>query len=280
MVDENYELLDSGYGRKLERFGSVTLDRPCSQAVWRPQRGEEVWQRADGVFHRESRNGSWELRRRIAERWHCRLGGVTFILQLTDFGHVGVFPEHELGWRWLRERVARAPRRLSVLNLFAYSGGATLALAQAGCEVCHLDASRKMVDWACRNAALNDLDEAPIRWIVDDVTKFLQRERRRGRKYDGILLDPPSFGRGTNQELFKIEAQLLELLDLCGDVMSEEADFLFVSCHTPGYTPLVLRHLLEQSRRGGELTTGEMRIAGGEGVLDIPSGSYAAWSRD
>ena len=277
---ESYELLDSGYGRKLERFGEVTLDRPCSQAVWRPRLPESSWRGADGVFHRESRNGTWELRRRLPERWHCLVGGVRLMLQLTDFGHVGGFPEHELGWRWLRGRAAKAGRPLSVLNLFAYSGGATMALAQAGCEVCHLDASRKMVDWARRNAALNGLEQAPIRWIVDDVTKFLQREQRRGRRYDGILLDPPSFGRGTNQELFKIEAQLLELLDLCGQVLADDPDFLFVSCHTPGYTPLVLRHLLEQSRAGGLIETGEMRIAGQEGgALDIPSGSYAAWCR-
>ena len=154
-----------------------------------------------------------------------------------------------------------------------------MALAQEGCQVCHLDASKKMVDWAHRNAELNHLEGAPIRWIVDDVTKFLKREVRRGRKYDGILLDPPSFGRGTNQELFKIETHLLDLLELCHEVMADQAAFLFVSCHTPGYTPMVLSHLLEQGLRGGTIETGEMRIAGHEKALDIPSGSYAAWSR-
>lgn len=278
--DKAYELLDSGLGRKLERFGEVILDRPCAQAVWRPRLGGEAWGRAQAVFHRESRNGTWELRTRVPEWWECFVGGVKMRLQMTDFGHVGVFPEHVLGWRWMTERVRRAGGKLSVLNLFAYSGGATMALAQAGCEVCHLDASKKMVDWAHRNAELNGLESAPIRWIVDDVTKFLKREVRRGKKYDGILLDPPSFGRGTNQELFKIETHLLDLLDLCGQVMSPTADFLFVSCHTPGYTPMVLRHLLEQSRVGGVIETGEMRIAGGDSVLDIPSGSYASWARN
>ena len=278
-MDEDYELLDSGYGRKLERFGEMTLDRPCAQAVWRPQKGADVWERANAVFHRESRESHWEFKTRVPAAWKCRVGGVLFRLQLTDFGHVGVFPEHVFGWNWMRERIKRTGRSLSVLNLFAYSGGATLALAQAGCEVCHLDASKKMVDWANRNAELNQLQEAPIRWIVDDVTKFLKREIRRGHRYDGILLDPPSFGRGTNQELFKIETHLLDLLDMCGEVMSEQADFLFVSCHTPGYTPIVLQHLLAQSRRGGEILTGEMRIPGSQGVLDIPSGSFAVWSR-
>ncbi|MBP5638431.1 MAG: class I SAM-dependent methyltransferase, partial [Victivallales bacterium] len=188
-------------------------------------------------------------------------------------------PEHVLGWRWMTERIQKAGRKLSVLNLFAYSGGATLALAKAGCEVCHLDASKKMVDWAVANSELNHLREAPIRWIVDDVGKFLKREARRGRKYDGIILDPPSFGRGTNQELFKIETHLLELLEMCGDVLSNDCEFMFISCHTPGYTPTVLSHLLKQSRKGGTITTGEMLIPGGGRVLDIPSGSYAAWSR-
>lgn len=279
MADISYELLDSGLGRKLERFGEVILDRPCSQAVWRPMLGEDSWRRAHAVFHRESRNGNWEVRGRVPEWWRCQVGGVDFKLQTTDFGHVGVFPEHVLGWDWMRGRVASAGRKLSVLNLFAYSGGATLALAKAGCEVCHLDASKKMVDWANRNAELNDLGSAPIRWIVDDVTKFLKREMRRGRTYDGILLDPPSFGRGTNQELFKIETHLLDLLDLCRGVMSPSCEFLFVSCHTPGYTPMVLRHLLEQSMKGGTIETGEMRLSGGGKALDVPSGSYAAWGR-
>ncbi len=276
-MDQTYQLLDSGYGRKLEKFGDVTLDRPCAQAVWRPRLGGDAWKSAHAVFHRESKSARWELRSRVPESWQCNVGGIAFRLQLTDFGHVGVFPEHQLGWKWMAERIQVAGRKLSVLNLFAYSGGATLALAKAGCEVCHLDASKKMVDWAVANAELNGLRNAPIRWIVDDVTKFLKREARRGRKYDGVILDPPSFGRGTNQELFKIETHLLDILELCGEVMSNDCEFMFISCHTPGYTPTVLHHLLEQSRRGGVIETGEMLIRGDEKTLDIPSGSYAAW---
>lgn len=271
-----YELLDSGAGRKLERFGDYVLDRPCSQAVWRPSLQTDVWRKADGFFTREDGN-HWTFARRLPESWTCEVGDVCFKISPTDFGHVGVFPEHELGWNWMAKRIADSGRRPSVLNLFAYTGGATMALAKHGCEVCHLDASKKMVDWAHRNMELNHLEAAPIRWIVDDVQKFLLREKRRGRKYDGILLDPPSFGRGTNQELFKIDNNLLDLLDMCIDVLSDNPLFLFVSCHTPGYTPLVLTNLLGQGLRGrGVMEAGEMVIRSGQ--LNLPSGSYVAAS--
>ena len=271
-----YELLDSGAGRKLERFGDYVLDRPCSQAVWRPSLQTDVWRKADGFFTREDGN-HWTFARRLPESWTCEVGDVCFKISPTDFGHVGVFPEHELGWNWMAKRIADSGRRPSVLNLFAYTGGATMELSKHGCEVCHLDASKKMVDWAHRNMELNHLEEAPIRWIVDDVQKFLLREKRRGRKYDGILLDPPSFGRGTNQELFKIDNNLLDLLDMCIDVLSDNPLFLFVSCHTPGYTPLVLTNLLGQGLRGrGVMEAGEMVIRSGQ--LNLPSGSYVAAS--
>ncbi|MBR5077805.1 MAG: class I SAM-dependent methyltransferase [Victivallales bacterium] len=276
MNQMKYELLDSGAGRKLERFGDYVLDRPCSQAVWRPSLQTDVWRKADGFFTREDGN-HWTFARRLPESWTCEVGDVCFKISPTDFGHVGVFPEHELGWNWMAKRIADSGRRPSVLNLFAYTGGATMALAKHGCEVCHLDASKKMVDWAHRNMELNHLEAAPIRWIVDDVQKFLLREKRRGRKYDGILLDPPSFGRGTNQELFKIDNNLLDLLDMCIDVLSDNPLFLFVSCHTPGYTPLVLTNLLGQGLRGrGVMEAGEMVIRSGQ--LNLPSGSYVAAS--
>ena len=274
MSVQEYALLDSGNGRKLERFGEYVTDRPCSQAVWRARLSPREWAGADAHFTREGNRG-WTFRRTMPKEWKCSLGGVTFIVGPTDFGHIGVFPEHLIGWRWMRERVADSKKRPSILNLFAYSGGATLALAQAGCEVCHLDASKKTVDWARRNALANSLGEAPIRWIVDDVNKFLQREIRRGRKYDGIVLDPPSFGRGTSQELFKIDDCLLALLESCWRLLSDTPLFVFLSCHTPGYTPLVLGHLVRQTAGSGEVATGEMFI---ESEMKLPSGSYAAWT--
>lgn len=280
MSQDAYELLDAGDGRKLERFGRFVLDRPCAQAVWHPQREPQLWTRADAFFTREH-GAHWQFRTAaVRNGWNCTLGGVNMALRPTDFGHVGMFPEHSLGWTMMQRaiRAAKRPAPPSVLNLFAYSGGATLAAAQAGAEVCHLDASRKMVDWARENAALNHLQDAPIRWITDDVQKFLKREIRRGRRYDGIVLDPPSFGRGTNQELFLIDNNMLEVLDLCKQVLSDAPLFVLLTCHTPGYTPLVLNHLLTQLLPPGKIDAGEMTLPAPPQVFTVPSGTYAWWT--
>jgi len=277
---EDYIFVDAGNGRKLERFGAYLLDRPCSQALWRPSQPEQLWCQADAVFTREGRDGVWNRRRPIANAWNCRLAGLRFELQLTDFGHVGLFPEHALAWRQLPELAAKAGRQLTLLNLFAYSGGASLALAKADCQVCHLDASKKMLLWARRNAALNGLGTAAIRWICDDVQKFLRREIRRKNQYDAIILDPPSFGRGSRQELFQIDAHMLELLELCRQVLSKEAEFLFLSCHTPGYTPLLLKNLLRQIMPEGDIQAAEMTLPENKQTLPLPSGTYACWQRE
>ena len=277
--NDEYQLIDSGYGRKLERFGAYTLDRPCSQAVWMPQLPQRQWNElAHGSFSRENGN-HWNWRGNVPKSWHCRLEGITFLIQPTDFGHVGIFPEHAFGWRQLPALTAHAANEeINVLNLFAYSGGATFAAAKSGCKVCHLDASKKMMDWARENAKLNNLEDS-IRWITDDVQKFLQREIRRGRKYQGIILDPPSFGRGTNQEVFQIDNSMLTLLKLCNDVLADDARFILLSCHTPGYTPTVLTHLMNQSFPAGKVSAGEMLLAGNKNALDVPSGAYALWKK-
>ena len=276
-----YQLIDAGAGRKLERFGRYVLDRPCSQAVWKPALSPERWAKADALFSRE--HGShWQFRNNaLRDGWECTLEGLTFRLRPTDFGHVGIFPEHSRCWRMVTQAALQAKaqqRQLSVLNLFAYTGGATLAAAAAGCTVCHLDASPKSVSWARENAAASRLDAAPVRWIVDDVRKFLLREMRRGRKYDGIILDPPSFGRGTNQELFQIDSGMIEVLDLCRQSLSDNPAFVMLTCHTPGYTPLVLSHLMAQNFGGGKCLTGEMALPSSPDVLAVPSGAYAWWT--
>lgn len=276
---DDYELLDSGNGRKLERFGPVILARPCAQAVWEPSR-PELWASASATFDRKD-GLNWHGRERLPEEWVVAVRGVRMRLSTTDFGHLGIFPETLDLWEWIsaavrraREAGGQAPR---FLNLFAYSGGATLAGALAGAQCCHLDASRGMVEWARANAALNGLEDAGTRFIVDDVGAFLKREVRRGRRYDCVLLDPPSFGRGKRGELYKVEKNVQETLDLVRQVLSDTPLFVILTSHTPGFSPIVLRNLLEQTFGTGTLACGEMLLRGAPGVLDLPSGTWGRW---
>jgi 23S rRNA (cytosine1962-C5)-methyltransferase len=279
---KSYNLLDSGCGRKLERFGPIVISRPCSQAVWQPQLPESAWAKADAVFTREGDN-KWIKKGSIPETWTIEVSGITFKLSTTDFGHLGIFPEQRPFWNWIQshiqEKIAKGHPPLKVLNLFAYSGGSTLAAAKAGAEVCHLDASKGMVAWARENCTLTKLDKTPIRWIVDDVSKFLTRELRRGKRYDAIILDPPSFGRGSQGEVFKIEDDLWPILKNCRSLLSDTPSFVLFSCHTPGYTPIAMRHLMTQmmSDAKGVVDEGEMVLTGKDGVFSLPSGTFARW---
>ncbi len=277
----DYELLDSGGFQKLERFGDIVLARPCAQAVWRPSR-PAAWREATATFSREGGN-RWQGRERLPATWVIAVGGIRFQLSSTDFGHLGIFPEQRDQWQRIgadcaefHARHGRAPR---VMNLFAYSGGSTLAAARAGAEVCHVDASKGMVEWARKNAALNSLQEKPVRWIVDDVLKFLGREQRRGQRYDLLILDPPSYGRGAKGEVFKIENDLPGLLAQLAVLLSDEPLGVLISCHTPELTPISLHHLLLQAfGKNGSLEHGEMLLRGDADVLPVPSGSFCRWS--
>lgn len=279
-MPEKYALLDSGDQQKLERFGEYVIARPCSQALWRPSLSKDQWERADAQFSRDGGN-SWNFKKKLPESWIAEVEGVRFKIAPTDFGHLGVFPEHSLLWEPMKETIRKQKTAPQILNLFAYSGGATLAAAQAGGRVCHLDASKGMVAWARENAELNQLSSAPIRWIVDDVVKFLQREVKRGTRYEGIILDPPSFGRGSRGEVFKIERDIHEILHLCCKVLSDRPLFLIFTTHTPGMTPIVMEHLLRQKMQGynGRIETGEMVLPSEKGIA-IPSGSFAKWVSD
>lgn len=276
----NYFLLDSGNGRKLEKFGPFVLDRPCSQAVWKPRLQDADWKQAHAEFTRET-DSKWLCREQLPENWTIETGGVSFKISTTDFGHLGIFPEQNRFWQWIQEKLPlyTQKREVHVLNLFAYSGGSTLAAAKAGAHVCHLDASKGMVAWARENAELNDLQKAPIRWIVEDVTKFLTRELRRGKRYDAIILDPPTFGRGSKGEVFKIENDIIPLLEQCRELLTDDPIFLLFSCHTPGFTPLAMQNLIEQlmPKFKGEIDSGEMFIEGKKNVYPLPSGTYARW---
>jgi 23S rRNA (cytosine1962-C5)-methyltransferase len=273
MMRDDYELLDSGDGRKLERFGRFVLARPCSQALWRTERGEGEWRGADASFDREEGN-RWHGRGNLPKEWTIETAGVKFKLGGTDFGHLGIFPEQRAQWKWIRQTVQAAASRgsVSALNLFAYSGGSTMAAALGGAQVCHLDASKGMVEWAKENARLNGLAESPIRWIVDDAHKFMRREIRRNRRYDAIILDPPTFGRGAGGEMYKIERDLKETFSLVRDLLSDKPLFVLFSSHTPGLSRIVAENILSQIFPSARLESGEMLLEGRS--LSCPSGIF------
>lgn len=279
MSANEYELLDSGNGQKLERFGKIILERPCAQAVWAPQK-PDLWKSATASFNRTG-GLNWKGREALPQSWIVAINGIRMKLSSTDFGHLGVFPETRNLWGWIAEAIRKASedkkRQVQFLNLFAYSGGATLAAAKAGAACCHLDASKGMVEWARENAALNNMQDAPVRWIVDDVNKFLAREARRERRYDAVLLDPPSFGHGRKGELYKIEKDLLETLDNVRAVLSADAVFVLLTSHTPGFSPIVLKNLLTQVLGPGTVQCGEMLLTGAKDVFEVPNGNWARW---
>ena len=275
MIDD-YELIDSGEGSKLERFGKYVLSRPCSQALWQKSLPSGKWNEADASFDRQDGN-RWHGRSNLPKEWTIKTAGIKFILGGTDFGHLGIFPEQRAQWKWIYDTIKNTPRKIRLLNLFAYSGGSTMVSALAGAEVCHLDASKGMVEWARRNAAENKLDN--IRWIVDDAHKFMRREIRRGRKYDAIVLDPPTFGRGASGEMYKIERDLFETLSLVKELLSENPLFVLFSSHTPGVSAIVAKNILSQIFPGASLDAGEMLLEGSS--IQCPSGIFcrALWGR-
>jgi 23S rRNA (cytosine1962-C5)-methyltransferase len=282
--DATYTLLDSGDGRKLEQVGPHRLVRPAPQAVWRPRLKPAEWHQADAEFVRaEGEKGGWRGKP-LPERWAVTLPPLTFWIQATGFGHLGLFPEQRESWSWIAERVralaaalGRPPR---VLNLFAYTGGSTLAALRAGAEVTHVDASKGVVQWARDNAAACGLEGAPCRWLVDDVKKFMRRAVDKGLPYDGIVLDPPTFGRGPKGQVWKIEPEAAPLLDACKSLLNPEGGFVLLSCHTPGFTPTTLANLLSGAvgGRGGEVEHGEMLLTEGNGGRALPSGAFARWT--
>jgi 23S rRNA (cytosine1962-C5)-methyltransferase len=265
-----YQLLDSGRGEKLEQFGKIILIRPAAQALWQPRLPESVWNQAHARFSREEKN-QWELFKPLPETWEIELAGIRLLLKRTDFGHLGVFPEHARLWPSMYNFPLKGAH---ILNLFGYSGASTLALAAKGAAVSHVDAAKGMVQWARENAYLNGLELAPIRWLVDDVRKYLARAARRQERYDAILLDPPSFGRGKSGEIFKIEHDLPTILQGCRDLLSEKPLFVLLSCHTPGYTPLAMQQVMREAFPKGNIEAGEMLI---EGSFHLPTGTFAFW---
>jgi len=275
-AEDGYMLLDAGEEEKLELLGPYRVSRQAAQAHW-PKERPALWRDLDAVHQRAaSGGGSWAPARDLPESWPIRYGPLQFLVKLTDFGHIGLFPEQLDQWHWLERHAGPG---LHALNMFGYTGGGTLAAARGGARVTHLDASRGAVAWARENAALNGLAEAPVRWIVEDAVKYLRREVRRGTRYQGLALDPPSFGRGPSGQVWKIERDLTPLLSLAKELL-DPLRFVLLSCHTPGYTPACLANLLHLSFGApmAEIEAGEMIVPYGDEGLTLPSGAYARWA--
>jgi 23S rRNA (cytosine1962-C5)-methyltransferase len=277
-----YELLDSGLEEKLERYGDVVLARPDPQALWEKNLPPAEWRKADAWYERAGKVGKWHMKKEMPREWQIEFGGFKFLIRPTTFKHTGLFPEQLPNWEWISERLKPETGNLKpkVLNLFAYTGGASLAAAKAGAEVVHLDASKTAVEWAKENARLSGLSEKPVRWILDDAFQFVKRELKRGNRYDGIIMDPPAFGHGPKDELWKIEEHFLSLMDSCKKLLSDKPLFFLVNGYASGYSHLVFRYNLEsvQKQFGGTLESGELGIEESKTGRVLPAGIYGRWS--
>lgn len=276
----DYELLDCSEGLKLERWGDKILVRPDPQAVWISE-NKKLWETADAKYTRsKSGGGSWTCFKKLPDSWTVGYKNLKFGIKPMGFKHTGLFPEQAANWDWFSELIKAENREVNVLNLFAYTGGATVAASAAGAKVCHVDAARGMVSWAKENATLSGLSERPIRYIVDDVKKFVAREIRRGNKYDGIIMDPPSYGRGPNNEVWKIENEIFGLISLCTQILSDNPLFLLVNSYTTGLSGTVMENILKLTvtkKFGGLITSDEVGLPISKSGLVLPCGYSARW---
>ena len=287
---KDYELLDASDGERLERWKDVTLVRPDPQIIWHGRKVHRMWKNYSARYHRSNKGGGqWEFKNinktLLDEGWKISYKNLTFLVRPTGFKHTGVFPEQAVNWDFAIDNISKAKesgRSVSVLNLFAYTGGATLACASAGASVCHVDASKGMVAWAKENAALSGLSDAPIRYIVDDCKKFIEREIRRGHKYDVLIMDPPSYGRGPSGELWRLEDDVDSLIGLCAELISDDPLFVLVNSYTTGLSASTVGYLLElhfSSRFGGKVTASEIGIPVKQTGGVLPAGASARWEK-
>lgn len=280
---KDYKIIDTSSGDKLESWGGKVLVRPDPQIIWKSPHRSELWNKADGVYHRSSKGGGeWEYKTKLPESWKISYGNLTFNIRPTGFKHTGLFPEQAVNWDYMAEKIKNADRPIKVLNLFAYTGGATLACAEAGAQVSHVDASKGMVQWARDNAASSNLSDKPIRWLVDDCEKFVRREIRRGNFYDAIVMDPPSYGRGPGGEIWKLEDSIYDLVKVCSEVLSDNPLFFLLNSYTTGLSPSVMAYILNDiltEKFGGSVNADEigLPVEATGGVL--PCGSTAIWSQ-
>jgi len=279
---KDYEVLDTSMGEKLERWGKYILLRPDPQVIWNTPRTLREYKKLNGHYHRSSKGGGeWEFFD-LPKEWTINYKELTFNLKPFSFKHTGLFPEQAVNWDWFSNIIRNANRPVKVLNLFAYTGGATVSAAKAGAAVTHVDASKGMVNWAKENAISSGLGDAPIRWLVDDCVKFVEREIRRGNKYDGIIMDPPSYGRGPKGEIWKIEESVYPFIELCTQLLSDDALFLLINSYTTGLQPAVLSYMLNTlitKKRGGTVEADEIGLNVSSNGLILPCGASGRWTK-
>jgi 23S rRNA (cytosine1962-C5)-methyltransferase len=276
---KDYEVLDTSTSEKLERWKDYLLIRPDPQVLWKTPKDNPGWKKPNGHYHRSSKGGGeWEFFS-LPQQWQINYGELTFNLKPFSFKHTGIFPEQAVNWDWFSKKIEKANRPIKVLNLFAYTGGATLAAAHAGATVTHVDASKGMVSWAKENAEASGLGQSPIRWIVDDCIKFVEREIRRGNRYDGIIMDPPSYGRGPKGEIWKIEDSIYDFIKLCANLLSDDPLFFLVNSYTTGLNPSVMTYMIgtELKKFGGLVTGDEIGLPVTSTGLILPCGASGRW---
>ncbi len=277
---KDYELIDTSNGEKLERWGDIILRRPDPQIVWNTPMGKE-WNKVDGWYHRSNKGGgSWEFFTNVPETWSISYKKLKFVIKPMNFKHTGLFPEQAVNWEWMINKIQNANRPIRVLNLFAYTGGATVACSYAGASVCHVDASKRIVAQAKENLTLSGLGNREVRFIVDDVGKFVEREIRRGKKYDAIVMDPPSYGKGSNGEVWDIEKDLYPLILKTLDILSDNPLFYLINSYTAGLAPSVLDNILKLTMKNGKTSCGEIGLPITKQNIVLPCGIFGRWSDD
>lgn len=281
---QDYQLLDCSSGERLERWGKVTLIRPDPQVVWQTPKTHPLWRKADAVYHRSNTGGGkWEVRSRIPDRWEIGYRDLRFNVKTMGFKHTGVFPEQAVNWDYVSEKIRTANRPVKVLNLFGYTGAATVSALKAGAQVVHVDASKGMVQWAKENALSSGVADRPVRWIVDDCIKFVQREIRRGNRYDILIMDPPSYGRGPGGEVWKLENEIYHFVELCREVLSEAPIAVLINSYTAGLSPAVMQYILGAlivPKFGGSVESEEIGLPVQASGLLLPCGATAIWTKE
>lgn len=280
---KDYELLDCSGGEKLERWGNVILIRPDPQVIWQTTKTHPLWKNAHARYNRSSSGGGhWEVLKKTPDAWRINYGNLSFNVKTMGFKHTGLFPEQAVNWDYTAELIRNAGRPVKVLNLFSYTGGATVACLKAGAQVVHVDASKGMVAWAKENAVASGVSDKPVRWIVDDCIKFVQREIRRGNKYDVIIMDPPSYGRGPGGEVWKLEDEIYNFVDLCSNLLSDDPLMVLINSYTTGLSPAVMEYILGSiitPKFGGRLSCSEIGLPVTQTGMVLPCGASAIWQR-